>query len=75
MSMLKPIPGNSKNPIDSLYANQQMALDAMAQLHFCDLIHIVASHIEARPDIDPKALETFANEIGLFAHMKAREGK
>ncbi|MHA7852225.1 hypothetical protein [Roseovarius sp.] len=50
-----------------------MAEDALRSLPFAAVLEVVEAVIEARPDVDAKALEAFANRIGRRAHMEGRK--
>jgi len=72
---LRPIPGQRDPHLEHLakyQADYLMAEDALRDLPFAALLHVVEAAIEARPDVDAAKLEAFANRIGRLAHMEGR---
>lgn len=49
-----------------------LATELLAALPFEDVCTVVASHLEARPDVQCERLEDLGNKIGRIGHMAGR---
>lgn len=50
-----------------------MAVQGLDDLPFHKALNAVRAHLMDRRDIDPAALDKFANEMGRLAHMRGRK--